>query len=242
MFDKETVCTCGEEDIMPVQNNSYSMPMIGDVAPSFTAETTQGMINFPEDYKGKWVILFSHPADFTPVCTSEIAMFSVYAKEFKDLNTELVGVSVDSVSSHLAWLRTIEKNIEYKGHKNFKIDFPIVADMKMDVAKKYGMIQPHSSDTKTVRSVFFIDPEAKVRAVIIYPLSNGRNLDEIKRILIAMQTTDKEKVSTPANWNPGDEVVLAAPSTMADLKKRDEHAPEGAVCEDWFFCLKKLNH
>lgn len=241
MFDKETVCTCGDENVMPMANEVNVMPMIGDTAPSFKAESTQGEINFPDDYKGKWVILFSHPADFTPVCTSEIAMFSVYDKEFKDLNTELVGVSVDSVSSHLAWLKSIEDKIEYKGHKNFKINFPIIADMKMDVSKKYGMIQPQSSDTKTVRAVFFIDPESKVRAMIMYPLSNGRNMDEIKRILIAMQMTDKDKVSTPANWNPGDEVVLSAPSTMDDLKKRVEDAPKGSTCEDWFFCLKKPN-
>lgn len=236
MFDKETVCTCSDEALVPVQNNVNIMPMIGDDAPAFKADTTQGPISFPDDYKGKWVILFSHPADFTPVCTSEIAMFSVYAPEFKNLNTELVGISVDSVSSHLAWLKAIEDDISYKGHKNFKIDFPIVADMKMDVAKKYGMIQPHSSDTKTVRSVFFVDPQAKIRAMIIYPLSNGRNMDEIKRILIAMQTTDKDKVSTPANWNPGDEVVVPAPSNMTDMRKRKKE------CNNWFFCLKKTSN
>lgn len=239
MFDKETVCTCGDEEKIMPPTEVYSMPLIGDEAPAFKAETTFGPINFPQDYKGKWVILFSHPADFTPVCTSEIAMFSVYAKEFKKINTELLGISIDSVSSHLAWMKAIEDDIEYMGNKNFRIEFPIIADIRMEVAKKYGMLQPHSSTTKTVRSVFFIDPEGIVRASIMYPLSNGRNLDEIKRILVAMQTTDRDKVSTPANWNPGDDVVVPAPATMEELKNRDAKMPEGVVCENWFFCLKK---
>lgn len=241
MSDKETVCTCGDDAETIPQAALYNpMPLIGDDAPAFKAETTMGPVKFPEDYKGKWVILFSHPADFTPVCTSEIAMFSTYADEFKKLDTELLGVSVDSVSSHLAWLKEIEDNIEFKGHKDFKITFPIIADLSMEVAKKYGMIQPHSSNTKTVRSVFFIDPEGKIRASIMYPMSNGRNLDEIKRILIAMQTTDEKHVSTPANWNPGDEVVVAAPMTMEELKKRAED--KGRNCETWFFCLKNIAH
>lgn len=239
MFEKETVCDCGVDDsFAPTAAETYHMPLIGDEAPDFKAETTMGPISFPEDYEGKWVILFSHPADFTPVCTSEIAMFSVYDKEFKDLNAELLGLSVDSVSSHLAWLKEIEDNIEFKGHKDFKINFPIIADLNMNVAKKYGMIQPSSSNTKTVRSVFFIDPEGKIRASIMYPMSNGRSMDEIKRILIAMQTTDKNKVSTPANWNPGDEVVVAAPATMEELKKRSSQ--KGIDCSSWFFCLKNL--
>lgn len=237
MSAKETICTC-DDAFSPALYNP--MPLIGDEAPAFVAETTMGPVTFPDDYRGKWVILFSHPADFTPVCTSEIALFSTYADEFKKLDTELLGVSVDSVSSHLAWLKEIEDNIGFKGYKDFKITFPIIADLSMEVAKKYGMIQPHSSSTKTIRSVFLIDPDGKIRASIMYPMSNGRNLDEIKRILIAMQTTDEKHVSTPANWQPGDEVVVAAPATMDELKRRA--GEKGHNCETWFFCLKNIAH
>lgn len=218
------------------------VPLIGDAAPGFVADSTMGKINFPEDYKGKWVILFSHPADFTPVCTSELATFAALAEDFKKLNTELVGISVDSVNSHLAWLNAIQSKIEFNAYKGQPINYPIIADVKMEVAKKYGMIQPNASDTKAVRAVFFIDPEAKVRALIYYPLTNGRNFEELLRILIAMQTTDKYGVSTPADWKPGNDVVLSAPANMAALKERREHVPEGARCSDWFFCVKPLNN
>lgn len=218
-----------------------SMPLIGDEAPAFTAATTQGMVNFPEDYKGKWVILFSHPADFTPVCTSELITFANMAKEFEALNTELLGVSIDSVNSHLAWMKAMEDKIEFNGISHPSIQFPVIADIKMEVAKKYGMIQNHASNTKTVRSVFFIDPHGIVRAIIYYPLSNGRNFQEIKRLLVAMQVTDVFGVSTPADWTVGQKVVLAAPENMEEVKKREGTAPEGAVCSDWFFCLKDLD-
>ena len=222
-------CACG------------AIPLIGEEAPSFVADSTQGIVKFPEDYEGKWVILFSHPADFTPVCTSEIATFGALAGEFRALNTELIGISVDSICAHVAWLKNIQEKIRYHRYNGQPIDFPIVADVKMDVARKYGMIQPSSSDTKAVRAVFFIDPAHRVRALIYYPLSNGRNFEEIKRLLLALQTTDKFGVSTPADWEPGDEVLVAAPSTMSDLKKREGAEEEGAMdCQDWFFCRKKL--
>lgn len=217
----------------------YQMPLIGDEAPAFTAETTQGMINFPKDFDGKWVILFSHPADFTPVCTSEIATFAALADEFKELNTELVGVSVDSVSSHIAWMRNIEDKITFHDYNKQPINFPIIADVKMEVAKKYGMIQPHASDTKAVRAVFFIDPKHIVRAILYYPLSNGRNFNEIKRLLTALQTTDKYGVATPADWTPEDEVLVPAPSTIKALNERKE-ADGSLECQDWFFCRKKI--
>lgn len=220
----------------------YKMPLIGDEAPGFTADSTQGPINFPADYEGKWVILFSHPADFTPVCTSEIASFAAMTEEFKTLNTELLGVSVDSVSSHIAWLKAIQDNIVYNDYNGQPITFPIIADMKMSVAKKYGMIQPGASDTKAVRAVFFIDPKHKVRAIIYYPLTNGRNLAEIKRLLQALQTTDENSVSTPADWQPGSDVLLPAPATMKALSERQQKMKEGKEleCPDWFFCKKKL--
>lgn len=215
------------------------LPLIGDDAPAFTAESTAGIVHFPEDYRGKWVILFSHPADFTPVCTSEIATFAAMQAEFKSLNAELLGVSVDSVSSHLAWMREIENKIVFHDYNRQPIEFPIVADVKMDVAKKYGMIQPGASDTKAVRAVFFIDPQAKIRALIYYPLSTGRNFAEIKRLLIALQTTDKCGMSTPADWQPGDEVLMPAPATLEALHEREKQ--NGLDCQDWFFCKKSFD-
>ncbi len=183
------------------------MPLIGEPAPAFTAVTTQGPINFPEDYAGKWVILFSHPADFTPVCTTEFMTFATMADEFKALNTELVGLSVDSLYAHIAWLRKIQE-LEWKGMKNVEVKFPLIEDIKMDVAKKYGMIQPGQSNTQAVRAVFVIDPEGKIRTILYYPLSMGRNFDEIKRIILALQKADKDSVATPADWRPGDDVIV----------------------------------
>ncbi|GAB4030106.1 MAG: peroxiredoxin [Elusimicrobiota bacterium] len=217
-----------------------NVPLIGEDAPSFTAETTMGKINFPADYKGKWVILFSHPADFTPVCTTEFMTFAKMQDEFKALNTELIGLSIDSVYSHIAWARTIKEKAQYKGMKNMEIKFPIIADLKMDVARKYGMIQESASDTKAVRAVFFIDPAGKIRALIYYPLSNGRNFDEIKRLLTAMQTADKYNVATPADWRPGDEVIVPPPASCGTAKERVEKKDPGLRCDDWFFCFKSL--
>ena len=173
-----------------------AMPRIGDKAPEFKAITTQGEINFPGDYEGKWVILFSHPADFTPVCTSEFMTFAKREPEFNALNCQLVGLSIDGLYSHIAWLRTIKEKIEYKGMKNMEVTFPLIEDITMNVAKKYGMIQPGESSTKAVRAVFFIDPKGMIRAIIYYPLSLGRNFDELKRALIAMQTADKYSIAT----------------------------------------------
>jgi len=218
---------------------TYSMPLIGDDAPAFTAATTQGTINFPEDYKGKWVVLFSHPADFTPVCTTEFMTFASMKEEFKSLNTELIGLSIDSLYAHIAWLRTIKEKIEYKGMKDIDVSFPVIEDLRMNVAKKYGMVQPNASTTQAVRAVFVIDPEAKVQAVIYYPLSNGRNMDEIKRLILALQKTRKDGVATPANWQPGDDVIIPPPGSCGAAKERVESEEEGKVCLDWFMCLKK---
>ncbi|MGC4122437.1 MAG: peroxiredoxin [Myxococcales bacterium] len=222
----------------PVADSGVRVPLIGETAPSFVAETTQGTIHFPEDYKGKWVVLFSHPADFTPVCTTEFMTFATMMNEFKALNTELVGLSIDSIYSHIAWLRSIKEKVEYKGMKNVEVTFPLIADLKMDVAKKYGMLQPSAADTKAVRAVFFIDPTAKIRALIYYPLSNGRNFQEIKRLLVAMQTSDKHGVATPADWKPGDEVIVPPPGSCGTAKERMEK-PQGMKCNDWFFCTRK---
>ena len=178
------------------------MPLIGETAPSFVAKTTQGEIHFPEDYKGKWVILFSHPADFTPVCTTEFMTFASMMKDFEALNTQLIGLSVDSLYAHIAWLRKIQE-LEYKGMKNVEVKFPLIEDIRMDVANKFGMIQPGQSNTQAVRAVFVIDPSAKIRTILYYPLSMGRNFDEIKRIILALQKADKDGDATPADWRPG---------------------------------------
>ncbi len=216
-----------------------AMPRIGDKAPEFKAVTTQGDINFPGDYEGKWVILFSHPADFTPVCTSEFMTFAKREAEFNALNCQLVGLSIDGLFSHIAWLRTIKEKIEYKGMKNMEVNFPLIEDITMQVAKKYGMIQPGESSTKAVRAVFFIDPKGMIRAIIYYPLSLGRNFDELKRALIAMQTADKYSIATPADWMPGDDVIVPPAGSCGVAKERME-SKNGMTCHDWFFCTKPL--
>ncbi|MFO7907190.1 MAG: peroxiredoxin, partial [Pirellulaceae bacterium] len=198
------------------------MPLIGEKAPAFEAETTQGHVEFPDDYKGKWVIFFSHPADFTPVCTTEFMTFATMQPEFEKLNCKLLGLSIDSTYSHIAWLRTIAEKIEYKGMKNVEVTFPIISDLTMDVSKAFGMLQPAASTTQAVRAVFVIDPEATVRAILYYPLSNGRNMKEIKRLLIAMQHSDEHQVATPANWELGDDVIVPPPGSCGTAKERVE--------------------
>lgn len=215
------------------------IPLIGEVAPSFQAETTMGNISFPDDYKGKWVILFSHPADFTPVCTTEFMTFASMQEDFRKLNCELIGLSIDSTFSHIAWLRTIKEKIEYKGMKDVEVLFPVIADLKMDVAKKYGMLQPGASDTQAVRATFIIDPDSKIRALLYYPMSSGRNMDEIMRLLIALQTADEHKVATPANWVPGDDVIVPPPSSCGAAKDRVDNAGDDYYCLDWFLCFRK---
>ncbi len=222
-------------------NENYVMPRIGEKAPSFTAVTTQGNINFPDDYAGKWTILFSHPADFTPVCTSEFMTFASMDKEFQDLNCQLVGLSVDGLYSHIAWLRTIKEKIEYKGMKNVEVNFPLIEDITMEVAKKYGMMMPGESNTKAVRAVFFVDPMGIIRTIIYYPLSLGRNFDELKRVLIGLQTADNFGVALPADWRPGDDVIVPTAGSCGVAKSRMEGQEEGVTCYDWFFCTKKLS-
>jgi peroxiredoxin (alkyl hydroperoxide reductase subunit C) len=218
------------------------LPLIGESAPAFRAETTQGPVNFPEDYKGKWVIFFSHPADFTPVCTTEFMTFAAMHDEFKALNCELLGLSIDSTYSHIAWLRTIKEKIEYKGMKNIEVTFPVISDLTMEVSRKYGMLQPNASTTQAVRAVFIIDPQSKVRAILYYPLSNGRNMDEIKRLLIALQHTDEYKIATPANWRLGDDVIVPPPGSCGAARERVEKPAADTKVLDWFLTLKKCPH
>ncbi len=207
-----------------------SMPIIGEPAPDFEAITTNGTVKL-SDLRGKWVVMFSHPADFTPVCTTEFMAFSKVAEELKGLNVQLMGLSIDSVHSHLAWIRNIREKM------GVEVPFPIIADLDMKVAKKYGMIHPGSSSTATIRTVFFIDDKGVLRAMIYYPLTNGRYVPEILRLVKALQTTDKYGVSTPANWQPGDKVVVPAPKNKAEMDKR---LSEGYECMDWYLCFKKI--
>ncbi|MDY6995674.1 MAG: peroxiredoxin [Actinomycetota bacterium] len=217
-----------------------TMPRIGDPAPSFTAATTQGEINFPADYAGKWVILFSHPADFTPVCTSEFMTFASMQEQFAAYNTELVGLSVDGLYSHIAWLRTIKDKIEFRGMRDVEVTFPLIDDVSMEIAQKYGMIMPGEDSTKAVRAVFVIDPKAVVRTIIYYPLSTGRNFDELLRVVKALQTADHFEVATPADWRPGDPVIVPPAGSCGTAKDRMDGGTDGVECKDWFFCTKQL--
>ncbi len=236
MHDLFNSCKCMEHD---TENKQNQMPLIGDSAPEFTASTTNGTVNFPSDYAGRWIILFSHPADFTPVCTTEFMAFQSMINEFHALNTDLIGLSVGTLSGHLAWINSI-RDIEYRGWNNVHITFPIIDDMNMDIARKYGMIHPHASDGKTVRAVFIIDPNGIIRAILYYPLTTGRNFDEIKRLLIALQTTDAFKVSTPADWRPGDDVVAPAPLTITEMDALINNTNKDLDVKAWFLAFKKL--
>jgi len=209
---------------------SCRMPVIGEPAPDFTAETTQGPLKL-SDLKGKWVVMFSHPADFTPVCTTEFLAFAKVFDELKAMNVQLIGLSVDSVSAHLAWVHAIKEKM------GVDIPFPIIADLSMNIAKSYGMIHAGQSTTATVRCVFFIDDKGITRAMIYYPLQNGRYIPEIIRLVKALQMTDNNKVSTPANWQPGDKVVVPPPKTAAEMAKRPT---EGYECKDWYLCFKSV--
>lgn len=207
-----------------------SMPRINEPAPAFKARTTHGERSL-EDYKGKWLVLFSHPADFTPVCTTEFMGFARAADRFKALNCELLGLSIDSVHSHIAWMRSVEEKF------GVEIPFPIIDDLSMNVAKAFGMIHPGASDTSAVRATFLIDPEGVVRAMVYYPMSNGRSVEEFIRLLTALQTSDANKVATPENWQPGEPVIVPPPATTEAAKAR---ANEGYDYTDWYFSKKTL--
>ncbi|HUH53662.1 MAG TPA: peroxiredoxin [Microbacteriaceae bacterium] len=213
---------------------------IGDAAPAFQAVTTAGPMNFPADYAGKWVILFSHPADFTPVCTSEFMTFATMKDEFAAYNTELVGLSIDGLFSHIAWLRTIKEKIKFRDMENVDVTFPLIEDISMNVASKYGMIMPGESTTQAVRSVFVIDPTGIIRTVLQYPLSLGRNFDELLRIVKGLQTADHFDVAMPADWRPG-EPAIVPPATTASAANERMANQEGIECEDWFFCTKAIS-
>lgn len=230
-------------EITENKDNTVSFPLIGNEAPSFEVNTTHGMIKFPEDYEGKWVVLFSHPSDFTPVCTTEFMTFAKMHEEFAELNTELVGLSIDSLFSHLAWVNAIE-GYTWEDIEHPEIKFPVIADIKMEVANKYGMVQGES-DTSAVRAVFFIDPRGIVRTILYYPASLGRNFAEIKRILLGLQFSEKENVALPANWEPGKDVIVPPPGTQAALKERVELVKSDSDdryeydMKDWYLTFRK---
>jgi len=204
---------------------------LNEPAPDFEAVTTHGVLRL-SDYRDSWLILFSHPADFTPVCTTEFIAFTEIYPELQKRGVELLGLSIDSVYSHIAWTRNIEEKL------GVKIPFPIIADLDKKVATLYGMIQPGESKTETVRAVFIIDPKGILRAMIYYPLSTGRNMDEILRLIDALQTADKYQVATPANWRPGDKVIVPPPTTV---EMAEERLKAGYECVDWYLCKKTLD-
>ena len=207
-----------------------SFPRLNEPAPPFSARTTHGDRKL-EDYRGKWLILFSHPADFTPVCTTEFMAFAKAAPTFSSMGCELLGLSIDSLFSHLAWTRNIKEKF------NVDIPFPIIEDLKMEVARAYGMVHPAAGDTSAVRATFFIDPNGVLRAMVYYPMSNGRSIDEFVRLLQALQTSDANGVATPENWCPGKPVIVPPPKTAEAADKR---ASEGYNTVDWYFSTKNL--
>ncbi len=213
-----------------VNQQTPAMPRLNEKAPAFEARTTHGMKTL-EDYKGKWLVLFSHPADFTPVCTTEFMAFAKAHEQFQAINTELLGLSIDSHYAHVAWVRNIKEKF------GVEIPFPIIEDLSMQVAKAYGMIQPGASDTSAVRATFIIDPEGVLRAMVYYPMTNGRSIPEFIRLVQALQTSDQHGVATPESWQPGDKVIVPPP---ADMDAAEARMNEGYECVDWYFCKKSL--
>lgn len=210
---------------------TYHMPRIGDLAPDFEALTTTGNLKFSDYNKDHWVIFFSHPADFTPVCTTEMSGFALDKKFFDEQQTRLMGLSIDSIHAHIAWVNAVQEKT------GVLFDFPIVADIDMSVSKRYGMLQPGESETAAVRAVFFIDPSGKIRLIMYYPLNVGRNIEEIKRVLLALKTSDTHKCAMPLNWQPGDKVIVPAPKTLEALAERKQSNLEMV---DWYLAKRSL--
>lgn len=214
-----------------VERTVAGLPRLNQRAPEFSAPTTDGVKSL-NDYKGKWLVLFSHPADFTPVCTTEFMAFAKLAPEFNKRNCELLGLSIDSHHSHIAWMRNIKEKF------GVDIPFPIIADLKMDVAHAYGMIHPGAADTSAVRATFMIDPDGILRAMVYYPMSNGRSIPEFLRLLDALQTSDEHGVATPEGWQPGERVIVPPAATAADANERMNS--DDYECVDFYFCTKQL--
>jgi len=209
-------------------------PQLNKPAPAFTAPTTHGTKSL-DDYKGQWLVLFSHPADFTPVCTTEFMAFARKSEDFAAMNTALLGLSIDSTFSHIAWERSIKEKF------GVDITFPIIADLSMTVANAYGMIQPGASDTSAVRATFIIDPEGVLRAMVYYPMNAGRSVDEIFRLVTALQTAEEHACAMPENWQPGDKVIVPPPATAEAADARvAQHGKDGIEVTDWYFATRQL--
>lgn len=215
-------------ELAPVERTP-GMPRINEPAPDFSAPSTAGTIKL-SDYKGKWVVLFSHPADFTPVCTTEFMGFAKATKQFNDMNTQLIGLSIDSVYSHIAWARSIKQNFDVE------ITFPVIADLSMDVSSKYGMVHPGASQTAAVRAVFVIDPKQTIRAMMYYPMTTGRDINEVVRLVQALQMNEEKGMATPAGWHPGDQCIVPPPQTLKDAEARLKSDYEVV---DWYFSKTK---
>ncbi|MBR9923187.1 MAG: peroxiredoxin [Bacteroidetes bacterium] len=217
---------------MEEQTVNYSMPRIGDKAPDFEASTTAGPLKLSDYNKDSWVVMFSHPADFTPVCTTEMSAFALDKDWFAERNTKLIGLSIDSIHSHLAWVNNVREKT------NVYMDFPIIADLDMKVATKYGMLHPGESATAAVRAVFFIDPKGIIRLIMYYPLNVGRNMDEIQRVLTALQTADECNCALPINWRPGDKAIVPPPKTLVEMDERIANTEYEKV--DFYLAKKSL--
>ncbi len=226
------------QDTNEIQKDSR-IPLIGENAPSFSAETTRGKLNFPDDYFGKWKILFSHPAAFTAVCSSELLELADLQDEFDKLGTKLVVMSTDGLSSHIEWVKSLG-TISYKDHGPIKINFPLVSDPNLEISRKYGMIHSLSSTTRDIRGVFIIDGNNKIRAIFFYPMNVGRNIDEIKRTLIALQTSENKNILTPANWLPGQDVLLPSPRTSEDADKIAKKNDPDLYQLTWYMWFKRM--
>ncbi len=217
-----------------------NLPMIGDMAPAFHAVTTRGEIDFPKDYYGKWIVFFSYQSDFTPVCTTELMTFASMIKEFEELDTQLIGLSLDSVYSHIAWLRKV-KELAWKDMKHIDVTFPLIADISMEIASLYGMLCKGCQGSQTGRSVYIIDSEGKIRANLNYPVATGRNIQEIMRIVSALRKTENGYTATPANWKPGEDIMLPPPDTCQAATERTEKINENMYCLDWFLSFRQSN-
>jgi peroxiredoxin (alkyl hydroperoxide reductase subunit C) len=219
-------------------NETIRIPLIGETAPEFTGQLTQGPIHFPDDYYGHWKILFSHPADFTPVCSTEILELAEIQDDFSKLDTKLVVMSTDGLNSHIEWVRSLQ-GIRLHDRESVAIKFPLVSDPDLEISKKYGMLHPNYSTTRDVRGVFIIDPEDKICATFFYPATTGRNMEEIKRVLIALQTSAKRNVLTPANWKPGDDVLINSPESIEEAEKLAAKEDPDLYSLEWYLWFKK---
>ena len=234
------ICSISMVPILFGQNNEiYKMPLIGDSAPNFRAKSTHGDIDFPNNYYGKWKIIFSHPADFTPVCTTEILELASMQDDFKDLNTAIFVISTDRLNSHIAWVKSME-SINYKEKGLMKINFPLISDPDLEICKKFGMIHPSANPMLTVRAVYIINPDDKIAAIFYYPSSVGRNFEEIKRTLMALQLSEKKQVLIPANWNPGNDVLIYSPTTIEESDKLKDKNRADLYSLAWYLWFLKI--